>query len=99
MGGKYRQSEPGGIIRVRVMPRAKADEISEVLQDGRIKIRLVAPPVNGKANKSLRIFLSSILDVPQSNIEIVSGLRGRDKVVRVKGLDQDSINARIKKGG
>jgi uncharacterized protein (TIGR00251 family) len=81
------------------MPRAKADEISEVLQDGRIKIRLVAPPVNGKANKSLRIFLSSILDVPQSNIEIVSGLRGRDKVVRVKGLDQDSINARIKKGG
>lgn len=99
MGGDYRQSEPGGIIRVRVIPRSKADEISEILQDGRVKIRLVAPPVDGKANKSLKKFLSSILDTPRSSIEIVSGLMGRDKVVRVNGLDQDSIDARIIKGG
>ena len=99
MGGDLHQSEQGGVVRVRVIPRAKADEISEILQDGRVKIRLVAPPVDGKANKSLKVFLSSILKVPRSSIEIISGSKGRDKVVRVNGLDQESINARIKKGG
>ena len=99
MDGNFQQPERGGIIRVRVIPRAKADEISDVLQDGRVKIRLVAPPVDGKANKSLKIFLSSILKVPRSSIEIISGSKGRDKVVRVNGMDQKSINARIKKGG
>lgn len=99
MAGDNFSSEKGGVIRVRVIPRAKSDEISEVLQDGRVKIRLVAPPVDGKANRSLKEFLSSILEVPRSSIQIISGLKGRDKVIRVEGLDQEKINARIKMGG
>lgn len=97
MGGDLHQSIQEGVIRVRVIPRAKADEISEILQDGRVKIRLVAPPVDGKANKSLKILLSSVLEVPRSSIEIHSGSTGRDKVVRVNGLDQPGIDTRIKK--
>jgi uncharacterized protein (TIGR00251 family) len=96
MGGKSRFVEPGGIIRVRVIPRAKVNAVADVFEDGRIKIRLTAPPVDGKANKSLVIFLSTILDVPRSSIEIISGSKGRDKVIRVNGLDQDSIDSRIK---
>jgi len=96
MGGNINSYELGGIIRVRVIPRAKSNEIAGVFEDGRIKIRLIAPPVDGKANKSLIEFLSTILDVPRSWIEIISGSKGREKVIRVNGLDQESIVLRIK---
>jgi len=95
MGGKESGSETIGILKVRVTPRARKNEISEFLPDGTIKIRLTAPPVEGKANKSLIKILSSILDIPRSNIEIVSGLKGRNKIIRVIGMDQKSINRRI----
>ncbi|UCF29533.1 MAG: DUF167 domain-containing protein [Chloroflexota bacterium] len=95
MGENLEKSETSGILKIRVIPRAKTNEIVDVLQDGIIKIRLVAPPVNGKANKSLKIFLSSILNIQRSRIEIISGAKGRDKIIRVDGMDQESINARI----
>jgi len=96
MGENINSYELGGIIRVRVIPRAKSNEIAGVFEDGRIKIRLIAPPVDGKANKSLIEFLSTILDVPRSWIEIISGSKGREKVIRVNGLEQESIVLRIK---
>lgn len=95
MGENLDKSETSGILKIRVIPRAMTNEIVDVLQDGIIKIRLVAPPVNGKANKSLKIFLSSILNIQRSRIEIISGAKGRDKIIRVNGMDQESINARI----
>jgi uncharacterized protein YggU (UPF0235/DUF167 family) len=49
------------ILAVRVSPRARS-EISGVLVDGRVKIRLVAPPVDGKANAALMAFLAETLD-------------------------------------
>jgi hypothetical protein len=91
MGGNISGSEPSGVLKVRVAPRAKKNEVSEFLPDGTIKIRLTAPPVEGKANKSLIKFLSSILDIPRANLEIISGLKGRNKIVRVIGMDQKSV--------
>ena len=95
MGGKDSESETNGILKVRLIPRAKKNEISEFLPDGTIKIRLTAPPVEGKANKSLKKFLSSILGIPRSDIEIISGLKGRNKIIRVIGMDQKSIDRLI----
>lgn len=88
-------SETSGMLKIRVTPRAKTNEIIEILPDGTVKIRLTAPPLNGKANKALIRFLSSILDIPRSNIEIISGSKGRNKTLRVYGLNQKSITARI----
>lgn len=84
------------MLSIRVIPRAKKCEISELMQDGTIKIRLTAPPVDGKANMALIDFLSDILEIPSSRIELVSGLKGRNKRVHIDGLDEQSTLRRIK---
>jgi uncharacterized protein (TIGR00251 family) len=89
-------SELSGFLKIRVTPRAKTNEISEIFPDGTVKIRLTAPPVDRKANKALTKFLSSILKIPQSEVEIISGSTGRKKIIRVNGFDQKSLDARIK---
>jgi len=63
---------------LRVQPKASKDEFSEILDD-RIKLRITAPPVDGKANKHLLKFLSKIFKVPKTKITLKSGKTGRNK--------------------
>lgn len=84
----------GAALAVRVTPRAKHNEIVEVLNDETIKIRLTAPPVEGKANQALIEFLAEVLGVPKSRIDIVAGATGRDKIVSV--IDMSPAEAQTK---
>lgn len=95
MSGKFADPDLNIILLIRVTPRAKVNAVSEVQVDGTIKIRLTAPPVDGKANRALVQFLASVLEVPTSYLEIISGFKGRNKKVRVIGLDEQIIQARI----
>jgi uncharacterized protein (TIGR00251 family) len=64
------------------------------MEDGGLKIRLTAPPVDGAANEALVKFLAAQLGVAKSNVEIVSGHTSREKIVRVNGIspaDMDKI--------
>lgn len=70
------------IIRLKVQPRASQDGFAEVLDD-RIKLRLTAPPVDGKANAHLTKYLSKVFKVPRGQISILSGETGRDKRVKI----------------
>lgn len=85
----------GAALAIRVTPRASKNEIVEVLSDGTVRIRLTAPPAEGKANEALIEFLSGVLDVPRSRIEIVAGVTGRDKLVSVLDMDADTVHQKI----
>jgi uncharacterized protein (TIGR00251 family) len=85
----------GAALAVRVTPRANQNEIVEITGDGTVKVRLTAPPVNGKANEALIEFLAEVLEVPRSKIEIVAGATGRDKLVSILDLDVETVHARI----
>lgn len=85
----------GAALAIRVTPRARHNEIVEVLADHTIKIRLTAPPVEGKANEALVKFLAEILNVSKSRIEIVAGETGRDKLVSVIDMPAAEAQARI----
>jgi uncharacterized protein (TIGR00251 family) len=61
-----------------------------------VTVRLNAPPVEGKANKALVSLLAESLDIAKSRIEIVSGARGRNKVVSVEGLSPADVMSRLK---
>ena len=63
---------------LRVQPKASKDEFAEILGD-RIKLRITAPPVDGKANKHLLKFLSKAFKVAKKNIILKSGETGRNK--------------------
>lgn len=75
-----------GAVRfpVRVVPRAGRTEVAG-LHAGSLRIRLAAPPVEGKANAALVRFLARSLGVPRGAVSVVSGERGRAKTVEVAG--------------
>lgn len=85
----------GTALAIRVTPRARRDEIVEVLADQTIKVRLTAPPVEGKANAALIDFLAKVLDVPPSKVEIIAGETSRDKLVSILDLEGEEAQARI----
>jgi uncharacterized protein (TIGR00251 family) len=87
----------GAALAVRVTPRARKNEIVEVLNDGTVKIRLTAPPVNGKANEALLKFLAEVLEVPVSRLEVVAGATGRDKLISVVDMDASTLHRKIVK--
>src|SRR5690554_4892719 len=84
-------------LAIRVTPRANHKRVVEIVPDDTIKIRLTAPPVDGKANEALIAFLAQVLDVPRSHIEIIAGDTGRDKLVSIMDLDSVEAQARILK--
>ncbi|HLE73229.1 MAG TPA: DUF167 domain-containing protein [Anaerolineales bacterium] len=90
-------SRRGAALAIRVTPRASRDEIIEVLADQTIKIRLSAPPVEGKANEALIEFLAKVLSVPRGRIEIIAGQTGRDKLVSILDMESSEAQARILK--
>lgn len=63
---------------VRVQPKASRDEWSEV-QEERVRVRITAPPVDGKANQHLIKFIAKVFGVAKSNVTIASGETGRNK--------------------
>lgn len=90
-----RDGKRGAALAIRVTPRARKNEISEILSDGTVKIRLTAPPVDGKANEALIEFLAEVLDVAARNIEIVAGHTGRKKLVSILGVHAETVQRRI----
>jgi uncharacterized protein (TIGR00251 family) len=85
MSASYlRQIAEGVVIHVHAQPNAKRSEIAGVYGE-ELKIRLHAPPVDGKANAALIEFLCEVLDVSKSEIEIVRGETSRSKQVLVRG--------------
>jgi uncharacterized protein (TIGR00251 family) len=78
----YRWDGPDLVLEVRVQPRAKRDEFSATA-GGRLKVRLAAPPVDGKANAALITFLAKAFAVPRSAVTLEKGIAARDKRLRV----------------
>jgi len=77
-------------LHVRVYPNAARNQVSECL-DGVWKIRITAPPVEGKANERLVTFLSTLFDVAKSNITILKGHSSRYKLLDVQGIEDDKM--------
>ena len=78
----------GCVINCLATPRASRNALS-AWHDGRLKIALAAPPVDGEANKTLVKFMAEVLQVPKSAVSVASGLTGRRKAVAVSGLDSE----------
>ena len=87
---KQKQTEISATLSVRIQPRASKNGISR-MQDGSLKIRLTAPPVDGAANEALVAFLSDTLSVSKSQIEILSGHTSREKRVKISGKSGEDI--------
>ena len=80
----------GAVIRVKVLPRSSKTEISGKA-DGVYRIKLTAPPVDGKANKALINFLAKKTGLPKKIFEIVSGEHSRNKIIRIHNVTSEDV--------
>jgi uncharacterized protein (TIGR00251 family) len=81
-------------VRVRLTPRASRDEIAG-WQDGVLRVRVSAPPIEGRANAALERLLAEALGVPKSAVRVSSGARSREKLVSIAGLDDIEVRRRL----
>jgi uncharacterized protein (TIGR00251 family) len=92
--GWIRQSKGSITIVVQVIPRAAQNAVQGLHGDA-LKIRLSAPPVEGKANAELISFLAEKLNIPKSSIVLKSGLTQRRKILALSGLAAAEIEKRL----
>jgi hypothetical protein len=92
---KLHSGKAGAALTLRVTPRARKTEFAGVLEDGILRVRVAAPPVEGKANAELLSFLAKVLGVRKNRIDIVAGQRGLDKIVSVLDLSAEEVQTRI----
>jgi uncharacterized protein (TIGR00251 family) len=81
-------------LAVHVMPNAKQSAVAEVHGDA-LKIRLQAPPVEGKANAALVGFIAGVMNVPKSAVAVTHGATSRRKLVTVDGVVAAEVEARL----
>ena len=90
-----RGSTSGVTFAVRIHPRAKKNAITGEFGDA-LKISLIAPPIEGRANDACIVFLADLLNVPRSSITIASGQSSRNKVIRVAGVNAKFVRGRLR---
>ncbi len=85
------------VIAVHACPRASTTAVQGLHGDA-LKIRLRAPPVDGRANEVLLAFLAEMLGVPQRQVSLLTGDTGRRKRVLVRGLNAPTVRSRLLPG-
>ena len=86
---------PHATIAVRVQPRARSDALAG-LRNGVLVVRVMAPPLDGRANDAVCRLLAGALGVRRSAVTIVRGDRARDKLVAIEGIDQAAADAAVR---
>ena len=89
-GSFIRESKGSCTLSVKVIPRSSRNQVVGVEQ-GVLKIKLTAPPVEGAANEALVEFLADIFKKPKKSVSLLSGQQSRHKVVRISELKSSEI--------
>ena len=89
-----RESSGAVLLQIWVQPGAARSGFAGLHGD-RLKIRICAPPVDGKANEELVRFLSKALGLPRSQVEVSAGASARGKTVRLEGADEKILSEQL----
>ena len=85
------------ILKVRVQPKASRNQVAGY-DEGTLRLRVTAPPTDGKANAGVIALLAKTLGVSKSKLQIIRGQSSRDKVVSVDTLTEQEVRRRIAAG-
>ena len=91
-------SSRGTTIRVRVQPKASANQILGFREDV-LRLRVTAPPEDGKANAAVVRLLAQTLGISRSDLEVVRGHSSRNKFIRVTSLSAPEVRRRLDSPG
>lgn len=81
-------------MEIKVQPRSSRNQILGE-QEGVLRVKLTAPPVEGEANQALLDFLSRQLKIPRKNLRIIRGENSRQKLLEISGLSTSETLLRL----
>ena len=87
-----KKGETRTVVRIKVLPRSSSNQIVGI-EEGVFKVKLTAPPLEGKANKALKEFLAKQMALSKRDVEIISGERSRFKSVLIHGLSPKEVDS------
>jgi hypothetical protein len=79
------ETAAGVLLQLRVQPRSSRNQLVG-FQGEALKIKLTSPPVDGAANKACCAYLAKLFDLTQSEVELVTGGKSRDKRILLRGI-------------
>ena len=82
------------ILQIKAAPNSAKDEIQGWLGDS-LKVRIQAPPTDGKANDRLCAFIAEKLSLPKGAVTVVSGASSRQKRLSIQGLSEQQVRQRF----
>jgi uncharacterized protein (TIGR00251 family) len=83
------------VVKIKVEPRSSRTEIVGPYREG-WKVKLISPPVEGKANRELQDVLAGALKIKKNNVEIISGKTSRHKLVKLRGVALNTVREKLK---
>ena len=96
MGSKKRMESEGPVrIRIRVQPGASRNEVVG-WDDAVLRLRVAAPPVEGRANVAVVELLAAKLGIAKGQVRVASGARARMKVIVVEGMGEEEVRERLR---
>ncbi len=90
----WQEIKEGVRLRIQLSPRSSQEGVGGLHGDA-LKVRVNAPPVDGKANEALTRFMAKKLGLPRQAVELVSGQTSKSKVLLIKGLSPAEIVNRL----
>lgn len=86
---------PNGVrVFLYVQPNASKSELVGEY-NRQLKVKIKAPPIDGKANEAIIEFFSEALEVPRKNLEILRGGKSRGKILLIRGLTIQEVNSKL----
>ncbi|MBX3321605.1 MAG: DUF167 domain-containing protein [Phycisphaeraceae bacterium] len=92
--GWIESSPQGVVVRVKAVPGARADAITGLLGD-RLKVRVAAPPEDGRANAAIIALLARALGIRRSALEIAHGQTSPEKTILIRGVEVEQVCAKL----
>lgn len=89
-----RDTDGGATLEVLVQPRASRPRLGPV-HDGRLKVAVTAPPVDGEANAAVIELVAKQVGVPRSAVEVIAGAASRRKSLRIAGITAATVAATL----
>ncbi|HEV2742684.1 MAG TPA: DUF167 domain-containing protein [Rubrobacter sp.] len=81
----------GALVKLRVSPNAKSTGLQGPYGEAALKLKVAAPPVDGRANAEVERFVARMTGTAPSRVKVVRGLSGRDKTVFVDGVGAERV--------
>lgn len=91
-----KETEQGLVIKIKIVPNSSKNDI--IIEDGFIKVKVTAQPIENRANKALIEFLSKSFKIPKTSIKILKGETSKEKTLLLSTLDktkQEEVRSKL----